>query len=90
LTLVGTLLLSVLYLVWSREPGPAPLQALQPLLDLIPQRPVTPLVTGLSQATVGILYCVVTLLVFFSGMPIAFALGSVALLFMTLFMPKAS
>ena len=54
------------------------------------QRPVTPLIVGLSPATVGIAYCVVTLLVMFSGIPIAFALGVVAMTFMILFMPRAS
>jgi len=54
------------------------------------QRPVRPIITGLPQWQVGIAYCVVTLLVMFSGMPIAFALGTVALTFMVLFMPAAS
>ena len=54
------------------------------------QRPVTPLLTGYSQATIGIAFCVITLLVMFSGMPIAFSLGAVALGFMVLFMPRAS
>lgn len=54
------------------------------------QRPVRPLVSGLPQWQVGIAYCVATLLVMFSGMPIAFALGVVALTFMLLFMPSAS
>lgn len=58
--------------------------------SLIWQRPPTPLVTGISQSTVGILYCVVTLLAMFSGLPIAFALGIVALSFMLVFMPSAS
>jgi C4-dicarboxylate transporter DctM subunit len=39
---------------------------------------------------VGLLYGGVTLLVLFSGMPIAFALGTVATIFMLLFMPHAS
>ena len=54
------------------------------------QRPVRPIITGLPQWQIGIAYCVVTLLVMFSGMPIAFALGVVALTFMVLFMPAAS
>jgi C4-dicarboxylate transporter, DctM subunit len=57
---------------------------------LLWQRPVKPLITGLPQWQVGVAYCVVTLLVMFSGMPIAFALGTVALAFMVLFMPAAS
>jgi C4-dicarboxylate transporter DctM subunit len=44
----------------------------------------------MSAATVGILYGVGTLLVMFSGMPIAFALGAIAIIFMALFMPGAS
>lgn len=57
---------------------------------LLWQRPVGPLLPGVSVGTLGIAYCVVTLLAMFSGLPIAFALGTVALLFMTLFMPRAS
>jgi len=49
-----------------------------------------PLVSGVPQWGVGIAYCVVTLLVMFSGMPIAFALGVVAVSFMIFFMPAAS
>jgi C4-dicarboxylate transporter, DctM subunit len=57
---------------------------------LLWQRPPTALLTGVSQPAVGIAYCVATLLVMLSGMPIAFALGVVALVFMLLFMPPAS
>ena len=57
---------------------------------LVWQRPVRPIVTGVAQWQIGIAYCVVTLIVMFSGMPIAFALGVVALSFMILFMPAAS
>ncbi len=57
---------------------------------LIWDRPVTPLITGLDPAQVGIAYCVTTLIVMFSGIPIAFALGVVATAFMILFMPAAS
>ena len=78
-----------LYLFWGREIG-TKLPFLQVLQDLVQPRQTGPLVTGLSTATVGLLYCGVTLIFFFSGMPIAFALGCVALLFMTLFMPKSS
>lgn len=53
-------------------------------------RPVTPILTGIPQPVVGIAYCVVTLLVMFTGMPIAFALGAVALGFMLVLMPRAS
>ena len=41
----------------------------------------------MSVETVGILYGAVTLLVMFSGMPIAFSLGFVAVVFMYFFMP---
>ena len=40
--------------------------------------------------SIGLLYGVATLLVMFAGMPIAFALGMVATLFMIFFMPGAS
>ncbi len=90
-TLIVTLFLTVIYLAWVRDTGGAHVFPIfQPLVDLIPARQTGPIITGMSYGTVGILYCIVTLLFFFSGMPIAFALGCVALLFMTLFMPKAS
>lgn len=41
----------------------------------------------MSVATIGILYGIGTLIVMFSGMPIAFALGAVATFFMAFFMP---
>src|SRR5215218_2211474 len=44
----------------------------------------------MSVLTLGLLFGAVTLLVMFSGMPIAFALGFVAILFMALFMPASS
>ncbi|MFZ6654341.1 TRAP transporter large permease [Undibacterium sp. TJN19] len=44
----------------------------------------------MSPLTLGVLYGVVTLIVMFSGMPIAFALGVVATGFMYFFMPAAS
>jgi len=44
----------------------------------------------MSDLTLGLLYGGVTLLVMFSGMPIAFALGTVAVGFMYFFMPSAS
>jgi C4-dicarboxylate transporter DctM subunit len=44
----------------------------------------------MSVLTLGLLFGGVTLLVMFSGMPIAFALGGVATVFMYLFMPAAS
>ena len=49
-----------------------------------------PLIGGLPLWQIGVAYCVATLVVMFSGMPIAFALGIVALTFMLLFMPAAS
>ena len=57
---------------------------------LLWQRPVRPIISGLPQWQIGVAYCVATLVVMFSGMPIAFALGVVALSFMTFFMPSAS
>jgi len=57
---------------------------------LLWQRPVTPLLSGFSPAAIGVAYCTATLVVMFSGMPIAFALGVVATAFMILFMPRAS
>jgi tripartite ATP-independent transporter DctM subunit len=43
-----------------------------------------------SVLALGLLFGTVTLVVMFSGMPIAFALGFVAILFMSLFMPASS
>jgi tripartite ATP-independent transporter DctM subunit len=44
----------------------------------------------MSLMAIGLLFGVVTLLVMFSGAPIAFALGSVAILFMYIFMPASA
>ena len=44
----------------------------------------------MSILALGILFAVVTLLAMFSGMPIAFALGGVAVSFMYFFMPASS
>jgi C4-dicarboxylate transporter, DctM subunit len=44
----------------------------------------------MSVLALGLLFGAVTLVVMFSGMPIAFALGFVAILFMSLFMPASS
>src|SRR5579864_4658810 len=44
----------------------------------------------MSQLTVGLLYGGATVAALFSGIPIAFALGAVAVLFMLFFMPTAS
>jgi tripartite ATP-independent transporter DctM subunit len=44
----------------------------------------------MSMLALGLLFGAVTLLVMFSGAPIAFALGSVAVLFMYFFMPASS
>jgi len=44
----------------------------------------------MSTGTIGLLYGVVTLIVMFSGMPIAFSLGGVAVGFMYFFMPSAA
>ncbi len=57
---------------------------------LLWNRPVAPIIAGLPQWQIGVAYCIVTLVFMFSGMPIAFALGVVALIFMMLFMPATS
>ena len=44
----------------------------------------------MSIMTLGLLFAAVTLLIMFSGMPISFALGSVAVVFMFFFMPSSS
>ena len=44
----------------------------------------------MSVLSIGLLYGASTLLVMFAGMPIAFALGAVATLFMIAFMPSSS
>jgi C4-dicarboxylate transporter DctM subunit len=44
----------------------------------------------MSELYIGLAYGIVTLLVMFSGMPIAFALGAVAVSFMYFFMPASS
>jgi tripartite ATP-independent transporter DctM subunit len=44
----------------------------------------------MSELAIGLLYGGATLVVMFAGMPIAFALGAVATLFMMLFMPAGS
>ncbi|MEC5216261.1 C4-dicarboxylate transporter DctM subunit [Actimicrobium sp. GrIS 1.19] len=44
----------------------------------------------MSELTLGVMYGVATLVVMFSGMPIAFALGVVAVSFMYFFMPASS
>jgi len=44
----------------------------------------------MSVLAIGLLFGAVTLIVMFSGMPIAFALGFVAVLFMAIFMPTSS
>jgi tripartite ATP-independent transporter DctM subunit len=44
----------------------------------------------MSDGSMGILYGIVTLLVMFTGMPIAFSLGGVAVVFMYIFMPESA
>lgn len=44
----------------------------------------------MAESTIGILYGLGTLVVMFSGIPIAFALGTIAVLFMLMFMPAAA
>src|SRR5215468_2551503 len=43
-----------------------------------------------SVAFIGLLYGIITLIVMFAGMPIAFALGAVATVFMIAYMPRGS
>ena len=44
----------------------------------------------MSILALGLLFGAVTLIVMFSGMPIAFSLGFVAMIFMAAFMPASS
>ena len=44
----------------------------------------------MSVLSIGLLYGAATLVVMFAGMPIAFALGAVATVFMLFFMPPGS
>ena len=44
----------------------------------------------MSIMTLGLLFIAVTLIIMFSGMPIAFSLGTVAVIFMIIFMPASS
>lgn len=44
----------------------------------------------MAESTIGILYGLGTLVIMFSGIPIAFALGTIAVLFMLMFMPAAA
>ena len=44
----------------------------------------------MSVLSIGLLYGAATLIVMFAGMPIAFALGAVATMFMLFFMPDGS
>jgi len=48
------------------------------------------MIAGLEMWQLGLLFGAGTLIFMFSGAPIAFALGSVAVLFMALFMPKSA
>src|SRR5262245_25626049 len=49
-----------------------------------------PKVPPMTVLSIGLLYGAVTLLVMFAGVPIAFALGATATLFMIMFMPGGS
>jgi C4-dicarboxylate transporter, DctM subunit len=60
------------------------------LAFLLWHRPPTALLVGIPQWAIGVSFCLATLLAMFSGMPIAFALGVVAVTFMLMFMPAAS
>jgi len=45
---------------------------------------------GMSVTTIAVLYAALTLLLMFLGMPVAFALGTAAITFMIIFMPRSS
>ncbi len=70
------------------------LLALQLLLQVLGSRACRPapahLRLAMGTGTIGLMYGGATLLALFSGIPIAFALGGVATVFMMLFMPAAS
>jgi C4-dicarboxylate transporter, DctM subunit len=51
---------------------------------------LAPIVNVNSVAFIGVLYGIITLIVMFAGMPIAFALGAVATVFMIVYMPGGS
>lgn len=87
---MALLALQVAYQVGQRSLMLLAIALLSVLALLLWKRAPGPLLTGWAQWQVGIAYCVATLVAMFSGMPIAFALGIVALSFMTLFMPAAS
>lgn len=79
------------FLAWHDGMLPALLQAAGLVVAPGSWKPPTgPLLPGVSPGVLGVGYCVATLIFMFSGMPIAFALGTVALVFMLLFMPHAS
>src|SRR5262249_41213332 len=52
--------------------------------------PLSTVVDVNSVAFIGLLYGIITLIVMFAGMPIAFALGAVATVFMIVYMPRGS
>ena len=65
------------------------LLSLQLLLQIV-ARAAARQAARMSVLSIGLLYGAATLLVMFAGMPIAFALGAVATVFMIFFMPAAS
>ncbi|WP_096703270.1 TRAP transporter large permease subunit [Magnetospirillum sp. 15-1] len=87
---MALLALQMVLQVGRRSPWLLALVAAGVAAFLLATPPARPLISGLPHWVTGIAYSVVTLLVMFSGMPIAFALGVVALIFMLLFMPAAS
>src|SRR5262245_10939000 len=84
------LTLQIVLQVATRSLVALALAATAAVVFLVWPRPITPVLGGYSQAQIGVAFCITTLLVMFSGMPIAFSLGVVALGFMGLFMPRAS
>jgi C4-dicarboxylate transporter, DctM subunit len=89
LTLALCVLLVAVFLLWS-ESNSLPSGLKESVQGLFGKRSVRPILSGWPQWQISLLYCAATMLVMFSGMPIAFALGVVALVFMLLFMPASS
>lgn len=74
-----TIAVVVAFLLWNSPP--------EMLKEYIGGRaPFHQFITDMPQWMLGVLYCAVTLLIMFSGMPIAFSLGIVAVVFSILFM----
>src|SRR5262249_760957 len=64
------------------------LASLVPMLLL--SRVPAPLLNGVGHPAIGVAYCAITILAMLSGLPIAFALGIVAIAFTLVIMPRKS